>query len=101
MLNSNRLFVAGLPAELYRLIPRLDALLMVTKSCKGSTCVDPWGVLHPAGNVATLEDALDRDYDTFYSYVGSRVSFDKCELGYIVESEGPQRAFAFGVDFTV
>jgi hypothetical protein len=35
--------------------PRLDALLMVLKSCKGVTCTDPWGALHPQGDVKNLK----------------------------------------------
>ena len=83
----------GLP--LTTVIPRLDALLMVTKSCKGHTCVDPWSVIHPAGDVKTLADALRADFDDFYYSVAERVRFDKCELGYISESEGPQEILSF------
>ncbi|KAI9743875.1 MAG: hypothetical protein M1818_002609 [Claussenomyces sp. TS43310] len=94
--SSNRLSSVS---NLERLISRLDALLMVTKSCKGRTCVSPWGVLHPDGDVKTLKDALDQKFDSFYSFVGQRVRFDRCELGYIIESEGPQAALQFGVDY--
>jgi N-acetylglucosamine-6-sulfatase len=80
--------ILGIP--LSKVIPRLDSLLMVTKSCKGRTCVDPWTVIHPEGDVKTLKDALHEDFDGFYASVARRVSFDKCELGYIRESEGPQ-----------
>ncbi|RDW82570.1 arylsulfatase-1 [Coleophoma cylindrospora] len=76
---------------LSKVLPRLDALLMVTKSCKGATCVNPWSVLHPQGDVKSLGDALNTNFDAFYMLdVKEKVSFDKCELGYIVESEGPQ-----------
>jgi hypothetical protein len=81
--------------DLTRLLPRLDALLMVTKSCKGSTCIHPWSVIHPAGNVKTLGDALNGRFDSYYASVAEVVSFDKCELGYIIESEGPQRVRSF------
>jgi N-acetylglucosamine-6-sulfatase len=77
-------------------LPRLDALLMVTKSCQGRTCTDPWSVIHPKGDVKTLKDALDGRFDAFYtSEVAKKVSFEKCELGYILESEGPQEAVVF------
>ncbi|KAH7327134.1 alkaline-phosphatase-like protein [Rhexocercosporidium sp. MPI-PUGE-AT-0058] len=79
------------------LLPRLDALLMVTKSCKGHTCISPWSVIHPAGDVKTLGDALDRSFDAFYESVRERVAFTRCELGYILESEGPQYVPVFGV----
>ena len=68
---------------------------MVTKSCKGHTCVHPWSVIHPAGNVKTLQNALHERFDKFYSSVSASVSFEKCELGYILESEGPQEAVVF------
>lgn len=68
---------------------------MVTKSCKGQTCVDPWSVLHPAGNVKTLADAVNSKFDAFYASVANKVSFEKCELGYIIESEGPQATESF------
>lgn len=60
------------------------------KSCKGQTCVRPWHALHPAGNVVNLRDALAGRFDAFYETQQKRVSFDRCELGYIVDSEGPQ-----------
>jgi N-acetylglucosamine-6-sulfatase len=63
---------------------------MATKSCKGHTCVDPWSVLHPDGDVKTLADALHAKFDRFYANAAEKVSFEKCELGYILESEGPQ-----------
>ncbi len=72
---------------------------MVTKSCKGHTCVDPWSVIHPAGNVKTLADALNKRFDDFYASVSARISFEKCELGYILESEGPQKASVFQEGF--
>lgn len=69
---------------------------MVTKSCQGHTCTDPWSVIHPNGNVKTLKDALQQEFDAFYtSEVANKVSFEKCELGYILESEGPQEAIIF------
>ncbi|KAH8594600.1 alkaline-phosphatase-like protein [Bisporella sp. PMI_857] len=86
--------ILGLPIS--KVLPRLDALLMVTKSCVGRTCTAPWSVIHPANDVHTLKDALAEAYDAFYEKeIAEQVRFDKCELGYIVESEGPQRAAIF------
>jgi len=76
-------------------IARLDALMLVLKSCKASSCTDPWKVLHPQGDVTDLPSALSSGLDTFYEEQ-PKVSFSKCELGYIVESEGPQIPFIFG-----
>lgn len=45
----------------------------------------------------TLQDALDLKFDGYYESLASDevVRFDKCELGYIVESEGPQALRTF------
>jgi hypothetical protein len=71
----------------------------VTKSCKGETCQKPWSVLHPHGNVATLHDALHGRFDGFYAFVGQRVGFTSCELGYILDAEGEQKVPVYGVDY--
>ncbi|PMD52394.1 Arylsulphatase [Hyaloscypha bicolor E] len=91
--SESEITILGVPVS--KLLPRLDTLLMVTKSCKGRTCVQPWSVIHPAGNVKTLHGALNKRYDSFYASVSASVSFEKCELGYILESEGPQEAVVF------
>ncbi|KAH0439685.1 sulfatase [Colletotrichum camelliae] len=79
--------VLGYPLQ--KLIPRLDSLLFVLKSCKGSTCSQPWRALHPQGNVASLREALSPRFDEFYVQQ-ARVAFDRCELGHLVDAEGPQ-----------
>ncbi|KAK0724685.1 alkaline-phosphatase-like protein [Lasiosphaeris hirsuta] len=73
-----------------KVVSRLDALLFVLKSCKAQTCVRPWHALHPAGNVLNLRDALSERFDYFYGTQQKKVSYDRCELGYIIDSEGPQ-----------
>jgi hypothetical protein len=75
---------------LAKVVSRLDSLLLVTKSCKGETCTQPWRALHPGGNVASLRDALAPRFDAFYEKQQPRVEYSACEMGYIVESEGPQ-----------
>jgi N-acetylglucosamine-6-sulfatase len=74
------------------LLQRLDALLLVTKSCTGSTCRFPWRELHQSGKVKRLADALDKKFDGFYAQLSktTRVRFDECALGYIRNVEGPQ-----------
>ncbi|PWY66783.1 Arylsulphatase [Aspergillus heteromorphus CBS 117.55] len=79
--------IGGHPAD--QVASRLDALLMVLKSCQGATCIRPWQTLHPAGDVASLQDALEGRFDAFYASQ-VRVEYGWCELGYIVEAEGPQ-----------
>ncbi|KAJ4291443.1 hypothetical protein N0V88_006037 [Collariella sp. IMI 366227] len=78
----------GVPFD--KVIARLDALLFVLKSCKGQTCVRPWHALHPNGNVQNLHDALSSRFDVFYEKQQKKVSYNRCEMGYILGSEGPQ-----------
>lgn len=81
------------------LLPRLDALLMVLKTCKGRACTHPWEILHPAGHgrVRNLLEAMDPKYDTFYAQQ-EKVAYEKCEKGYILESEGPMRVSPYSFD---
>lgn len=73
-----------------KVVARLDSLLFVLKSCKGRACVRPWEVLHPDGDVRNLREALSSEFDTFYEQEQQRVAYSRCELGYIVDAEGPQ-----------
>lgn len=73
---------------------RLDALMMVLKSCVGVECTDPWLQLHPRGNVKTLKAALNQMYDHFYQ-CQPKVAFSACKLGYMLEYEGPQTAMRY------
>ena len=50
-----------------QLINRLDAVLMVTKSCKQDACRNPWGVIFPEGDVTGLKQAMSSNYDTFFA----------------------------------
>lgn len=78
-----------------QVVARLDTLLMVLKSCKREECRNPWKVIHPDGDVKDLESALAKTFDAFYEEQ-PKVSFTKCELGYLRDSEGPQLPNIFG-----
>lgn len=80
--------------SLSEVLPRLDALMMVLKSCKQDACRNPWRVLHPDGDVVSLQDALHSDFDAFYRGQPS-VSFSACALGYMPELEGPMTPDVF------
>ncbi|KAJ2987043.1 hypothetical protein NUW58_g4725 [Xylaria curta] len=84
---SNGTLVAGLPIE--KVVARLDALLFVLKSCRGLSCREPWKQLHPAGDVNSLADALDDGFNGFYENEQTRVRYEFCADGYIVDAEGP------------
>ncbi|KAM0334505.1 hypothetical protein ACHAQA_001534 [Verticillium albo-atrum] len=79
--------ILGYPLE--KAIPRLDALLFVLKSCEGVTCSQPWRSLHPQGNVGSLREALSPRFDEFYAQQ-VKVEYFRCELGHIIDAEGPQ-----------
>ncbi|KAI0123938.1 arylsulfatase-like protein [Xylariales sp. AK1849] len=78
----------GFPLD--KVVNRLDSLLFVLKSCKAETCTRPWNALHPAGSVETLKDALSPRYDLFYAERKHKIQFDRCEMGFLLDAEGPQ-----------
>ena len=66
---------------------------MVTKSCTGSTCRDPWSIIQPPSlrhgkEVETLDDALDPQYDAFYETF-QLVTIDECMNYQFAANEGP------------
>ncbi|KAL7910890.1 Arylsulphatase [Trichoderma velutinum] len=89
--------ISGKQWPLEKVADRLDALMMVLKSCKQQSCAHPWKSLHPSGDVQNFHDALSTEYDDFYSEQ-VKVSFSNCEAGYIIESEGPQGFHTFEAD---
>lgn len=62
-----------------RVVNRLNALLMVTKSCEKGSCRDPWGLITPpdGSSITTLTQALDTKYDDFFTNF-ERVQFGTC-----------------------
>ncbi|KAF2144358.1 uncharacterized protein K452DRAFT_344391 [Aplosporella prunicola CBS 121167] len=76
-----------------RVLSRMNALLMVGKSCAESSCREPWSVLQPPNAppgqpVLNLEEALNPDYDEYYSAI-PQVKIEEC-LGYqFTPNEGP------------
>ena len=76
-------------SALAHLVNRLDALLLVLKTCKGKQCTQPWLSLFPDGQVSTLKDALNVKFDDYFESRVQKLQFAKCEKGYIAESEGP------------
>lgn len=91
--QANAFHIAGRSLE--QIVARLDALLVVLKTCVRETCREPWRALHPQGDVTSLHDSLAPHFDAFYAGQ-PRVHFTKCELGYIAESEGPNYVNQFG-----
>lgn len=86
--------------NLHQLVPRLDALLMVLKTCKADTCRNPWAVLHPDGDVRNLTQALSSRYDDFYEVQQeNRVQFKECLPGYLIENELPVKVLPYAADW--
>lgn len=81
------------------LMHRLDALLMVTKSCKQDACRAPWGALFPNGEVASLQEAMNSHYDSFFANQ-PKVTFSECKGGHLIEAEGPQQVVLYKGSFT-
>lgn len=75
-------------------IARLDALLVVLKTCKARECTHPWEVLHPDGDVHCIEDALKSEFYAFYS-AQQKLYWTQCEQAYVAESEGPDSVDRF------
>ncbi|CAO3661658.1 unnamed protein product [Umbelopsis ramanniana] len=71
-----------------RFINRLDALLLVLKSCKAGNCRNPWKVLHDKGGIQSLPEALTRDQDDFYATL-PKVKYDHCTGYYDYDNEAP------------
>ncbi|KIW99013.1 uncharacterized protein Z519_00676 [Cladophialophora bantiana CBS 173.52] len=81
------LSITNVSTTISRLVSRLDALLLVLKTCKKDECRFPWSALHPAGGVRSLRDALDSRFDEFYR-TRPKVQYERCERGYFPASEG-------------
>lgn len=91
-LSNESKSILGYPLE--QVVSRLDALLLVLKSCQGHICIEPWKALHSDGSVNTLRDALHPENDARYRSIPA-VAFDRCENGYIIDAEGPQADWSY------
>lgn len=69
---------------------RLNALLLVTKSCAEGSCRDPWAVFEPpAGDrIATMAEAMDARHDEFFASF-PRVHFNECMQYQDIANEAP------------
>ncbi|KAJ3526385.1 hypothetical protein NM208_g11212 [Fusarium decemcellulare] len=79
--------------EHQRLLDRLNAILLVTKSCTGDSCRNPWSVLQPpnrpAGKpVRSLTAAMNPKYDGFFASLPN-VRFNHCMQYQSVDNEHP------------
>jgi hypothetical protein len=84
--------LSGRPLE--QVLLRLNALIMVLKTCKGQTCIRPWTSLHPDGSVNSLKLALQKRFDDFYESQ-PQMWFLECPAAYIAEVENQEPVSAF------
>ncbi|KAI0015896.1 arylsulfatase [Xylariomycetidae sp. FL0641] len=89
-------------AEAQRLMARLNALLLASKSCAGATCRNPWRVLQPEParrgvvvddedeelTIASLAQALQPEYDAFFDSI-PQVAFRECMVYQFRPNEEP------------
>lgn len=74
--------------DLVRVRARLDALLLVLKTCVGEVCNRPWEAVFPSGGVHSLKDALRAEFDGYFDGL-PKVKFTNCDLGYHRKLERP------------
>ncbi|KAF5351283.1 hypothetical protein D9758_007985 [Tetrapyrgos nigripes] len=92
--------------SLTSLASRLDALLVVLKTCVGEVCRDPWSAVFPANStdpaeqkdqapvggqspVTRLSDALSPKYDAYFESL-PKFKYEKCQFGYFEDLESPK-----------
>ncbi|KAL0934496.1 arylsulfatase precursor [Colletotrichum truncatum] len=77
--------------SIQRLLTRLNAVLLVTKSCTQGTCRDPWTVLQPPDSttrIASLQEALSPSFDPFFSSL-PEIRFKECMQYQYAPNEEP------------
>lgn len=77
--------------ESARLMDRLNAILLVTKSCAENVCRQPWALLQPGhrkDEILSLKQAMDPKYDSFFAKF-PRVAFKECLQIQDIENEQP------------
>lgn len=79
-----------LTRPLPQLLARLDALLLVLKSCKTTDCRRPWDTMFKKDQVNSIAEAMDLKYDEFFAKQ-PKVSFKTCKTGHVISNEGPQK----------
>ena len=76
-----------------RLLDRLDALMLVLKTCTGDACVDPYSKLLPSHSRRLANpgfaDLLDPALDEYFAQL-PKVAFKACDLGYHRALEQPE-----------
>lgn len=82
---------------------RLNALLMITKSCAQSSCRNPWAVMDPSPlpRIHSFAQSLHNQYDHFFATFPT-VSFQECLMVQAAWNEGPyypEESISLGVEY--
>jgi hypothetical protein len=81
------------PHKLQRVLHRLDALLLVLKTCTGTACTQPYAALFPhltAGSeIYRFAQITHPRFDAYFAAL-PKVRFDKCVLGFQSRLEKPE-----------
>ncbi|KAJ4245524.1 hypothetical protein NW762_014033 [Fusarium torreyae] len=85
---------------LTKILTRLNALIMVLKTCKGRVCTHPWETLHPDGSIIGLHHAAHEQYDSFYQHQPT-MWFSECPEAYIAEVENQEDVKPFTQEMIV
>ncbi|ORY86729.1 putative arylsulfatase precursor [Leucosporidium creatinivorum] len=74
--------------SLIKLQHRLDALLLVLKTCVGEVCRNPWKTVFPDGSVSSLNAGLEKRFDGYFADL-PKVKYSYCDIGYHRRLEAP------------
>lgn len=77
------------PVHLQKRLDRLDALLLILKTCVGETCTNPHAALFKNGGVKSFAQASEPQYDEFFASI-PKVRFKECALGFQSRLEKPE-----------
>lgn len=76
--------------RIQRVRARLNAILMVTKSCEQDICRQPWSLFAPPGGaeIASFKQAMKPEFDKYFASF-PEVSFKECMEYQDVDNEAP------------
>ncbi|KAF7347125.1 Arylsulfatase [Mycena venus] len=80
--------IGGKSYSVKKVRDRLDGLVQAVKKCENGACIKPWSTLHMNGNVTTLADAMNTEFDDYYDSL-AKMKYDTCYPYYNAAAEGP------------
>ncbi|KAK7034486.1 hypothetical protein VNI00_012333 [Paramarasmius palmivorus] len=82
-----------------RVISRLNALMIVLKTCVGDVCRNPWDAIFTLGEAANLEEALDEKYDSYFDSL-PRFRYRECRYGYFEDGASEYPTWDEGMSYS-